>query len=61
MTSYGVALLRDCVRLDVYGEVQEAGRIAAMLSREEAMALSKELAMHALKLPETKFNPEDLV
>lgn len=61
MTTYRVEPLRDCVRLDLYGEVQEAGRIAVMLNRDEAMAMSKALGLAALKLPAKVFEPEDLV
>jgi hypothetical protein len=53
------AIVGDKVRLDIFGEVQTSGRIATMLTPDEAMQLSRDLGLKAMHLGVTK--TEDLV
>lgn len=50
-TIFEAEVVGATVRLDLYGEVREAGRIAAFLTRDEALILSRQLTKAALQLP----------
>lgn len=45
-----VVLVGDAVRLDVYGEVHAAGRVASMLTAQQAKRLATELARLAQQI-----------
>lgn len=59
--TFECAIVAGQVRLDIYGEVHESGRIATFLSRDEALQLSRELSRHATRIllpqPTFKKNP----
>jgi inactivated superfamily I helicase len=44
-------MVGDVVRIDVYGDVQVAGRIAAFVSPDQARRLATELARVAAAVP----------
>ena len=65
MLTYAACTVADRIRFDLYGEVQEAGRIAVLLTADEALRISRDLgtravALGALREPAAP-NPEDLV
>lgn len=53
------AIVGDRIRLDLFGEAQTEGRVATMLTADEAMKLSRDLGAKALHLGVSK--AEDLV
>lgn len=63
MITYAAWTIAGKIRLDIYGEVQEAGRIAVFLSPEDALLLSRDLGARALALGARKEtdDAEDLV
>jgi hypothetical protein len=62
MITYSACTVGNTVRFDLYGEVQEADRIAVFLTPDEALRLSRDLATRALALGAKKeSDTEDLV
>jgi hypothetical protein len=54
MIQYTALTVAGKVRLDLYGEVQAADRIAVFLTPEEALRLSRDLGVRALALGATR-------
>lgn len=63
-SSWHAEITVDKVRLDVYGEVFDPGRVATFLTADDAFAMSKALGLLAMRLRNSqlkKCKPEDFV